>query len=327
MSENILITSLPFATVDKRPMELLRAAGLEPRMNPFGRRLTEAELMELIRDTTIHIAGTEPITARVMDAAPHLRLIVRVGIGLDSVDLDAARQRGIAVAYTPEAPSPAVAELTVGLMLDLLRGISRADRLVRSKKWDRFLGRRLDGLTVGVVGVGRVGKRVIRILKRAFPNVIVLANDLQPNRSFGSEFNVHWVEKAKLYVESDIITLHLPLTRDTKRLITTREISTMKPSSLLINTSRGEIIDEDALVSALTTGQISGAALDVFEQEPYTGPLTDIEECILTCHIGSMSRDCRLAMELEAVEDALRFVRGEPLKRPVPDSEYSTVRR
>ena len=299
-------------------------AGLEYRLNPFGRRLTERELMDHLQDSSILIAGTEPITARAMDAAPQLKLIARVGIGLDNVDLEAARQREIAVTYTPDAPSAAVAEMTVGLMLDLLRNISSADRMMHSKEWSRLMGRRLDGLTVGVIGVGRVGKRVVRILRGGFPNVTVLANDIEPDFAFGNEYRLTWVDKEKLYAESDILTLHIPLTPVTRRLIGEQEIRTMQPSAFVINTSRGAIIDEHALASALRSGRLAGAGIDVYEPEPYSGILTEVEKCVLTCHMGSMSLDCRAAMEMEAVEDVLRFVRGEPLKQPVPEWEYPT---
>ena len=324
----VLISTVPFGSLPNHdPLGLLEAARVRYQLNPFGRRLTEPELVELIHDVSILIAGTEPITTEVMEAAPQLQLIARVGIGLDSVDLEAARMRGIAVTYTPEAPAPAVAELTVGLMLDLLRSISRADRLMHSKHWKRFLGRRLDGLTVGVLGVGRVGKRVIRILRGGFPNVRILANDIQPDFSFGEELGIEWVEKNKLYANSDIVTLHLPLTQITNRLITEREIGMMKPSAFIINTSRGGIVDESALATALTSGCLAGAAIDVFDREPYSGVLTDIESSILTCHMGSMSEDCRAAMETEAVEDVLRFVRGDSLKQPVPEVEYTVSKR
>src|SRR5881409_2539574 len=236
----VLISTVPFGSLpNHNPLGLLEAARLRCQLNPFGRRLTERELMELIDDVSILIAGTEPITSEVMEAAPHLQLIARVGIGLDSVDLEAARMHGIAVTYTPEAPAPAVAELTVGPMLDLLRSISRADRLMHSKHWRRFLGRRLDGLTVGVVGVGRVGKRVIRILRGGFPNVRILANDIEPDSAFGKQFDVRWTEKSELFAVSDIITLHVPLTGLTRRLITKPELQTMKPSAVIINTARG----------------------------------------------------------------------------------------
>jgi D-3-phosphoglycerate dehydrogenase / 2-oxoglutarate reductase len=313
----VLITPVPFVRVD-----LLERAGMQCRTNPMGRRLTGRELIEMIPGTSILIASTEPITAEAMDASPELRLITRVGIGLDNVDLIAARKRNIAVSYTPNAPSPAVAELTIGLMIDLLRGISRADRLMHSRQWNRLLGRRLDGLTVGVIGVGRIGRRVIQILRSGFPSVTILANDLIPDHDFGQKWKVEWGDKDDLYSRSDIITIHVPLTRQTRNLIGEREIERMKPSSFVVNTSRGGIINESALAVALTSGRLQGAAIDVFEDEPYAGSLTSVENCILTCHMGSMSEDSRDAMELEAVEDVLRFARGEPLKQPVPDAEY-----
>ena len=165
----VLITTVPFGEHCPDAVNRLQAEGIAYTKNPHGRRLKEHELAELIGDFELLIAGTEPITARVMDAAPRLRLISRVGIGLDSVDLLAARARGIHVSYTPDGPAPAVAELTLGLMLALLRHVAPADRSVRAGAWRRFMGRRLDGLTVGVVGVGRVGRRVIRMVRGAFP--------------------------------------------------------------------------------------------------------------------------------------------------------------
>ena len=321
----VLITSVPFGNLAGRAsLNLLETAGLGYRLNPFGRRLTERELIDLLQDSSVLIAGTEPITAAAMDAAPELKLIARVGIGLDNVDLAATRERKIAVTYTPDAPSAAVAEMTIGLMLDLLRNISRADRMMHSKEWSRLMGRRLDGLTIGVVGVGRVGKRVIRILRGGFPSVTILANDIEPDSAFGNEYDLIWVDKGKLYAESDVLTLHLPLTPATRRLIAKRELSAMKSSTFIINTSRGAIVDEIALASALRSGRLAGAAIDVYEEEPYSGTLTEVEKCVLTCHMGSMSLDCRAAMEMEAVEDVLRFVRGEPLRQPVPEWEYLT---
>ena len=274
----------------------------------------------MVGDVDVLIAGTEPITAAVMDRAPRLRLISRVGIGLDSVDLQAARARNILVSYTPDAPAPAVAEMTMGLILSLLRSLAQADRQMRGGVWHRFVGRRLSELTVGVVGVGRVGKRLIRHLQGFAPHV--LASDLAPDHEFGVLHQVRWVDKETLYKEADIITLHLPLTSMTRNLITRRELDMMKPDAVLINTSRGGMVNEHDLAQALKRGRLAGAALDVFGQEPYSGELVTVENCLLTCHMGSMSRDCRIRMELEATEEAIRFFKGEPLRLLVPEDEY-----
>ena len=318
----VLITTVPFG-VERRPLELLEADGIEHVINPIGRRLREDELAEMAGHFGVIIAGTEPITARVMDAAPHLGLISRVGIGLDSVDLAAARERGITVSYTPEAPSPAVAELAVGLMLGLLRDIPRTDRVMRSGVWQRTMGRRLSNMTVGVIGVGRIGTRVIRHLTCGFPGVRILANDIQPDLGFAARYGVEWAPKDVIYKSADIISLHLPLTAHTRTLITAREMELMKPDVFLINTSRGQMINEGDLAAALRAGRIGGAAIDVFEREPYSGELATLDRCILTCHMGSMSDDCRARMELEATEEAIRFLRGEPLLNVVPDAEYA----
>jgi D-3-phosphoglycerate dehydrogenase len=311
--------------VQRRPLDLLAADGIDYVINPIGRRLKEEELAELAADFGVLIAGTEPITARVMDAAPNLKLISRVGVGLDNVDLAAARARGITVSYTPEAPSPAVAELAVGLMLALLRDIPGADRVMRDGVWRRTMGRRLSNMTVGVIGVGRIGKRVIRHLCGGFPGVRILANDLSPDRGFGSRYGVEWLDKNDIYRAADVVTFHLPLTPQTRTLVAARELALMKPTTVLVNTSRGNMVHEQDLALALREGRLAGAAIDVFEREPYAGELATIDRCILTCHMGSMSEDCRAHMELEATEEALRFLKGEPLTNVVPESEYAFV--
>lgn len=323
-SRRVLITTVPFGQYDRRPIEMLEAEGIDYVINPIGRRLTAAELQEMICGFGVLIAGTEPITADVVQAAARLQCIVRVGIGLDNVALAETRARGITVCYTPDAPSPAVAELTIGLMLSLLRDIAGADRRLRSGVWHRVPGRRLAEMTVGVIGVGRIGRRVIQHLRGGFPGVRLLANDLDPDLEFGRAHGVDWVAKETLYGAADVISLHLPLTPQTRRLITRREIDLMNPDVVLINTSRGNMIDERDLAAALRDGRIAGAALDVFEQEPYVGELTSFDRCLLTCHMGSMSRDCRTQMEIEAVDEALRFLRGAPLGRRVPDHEYAS---
>lgn len=314
------MTTVPFGEADPAPLDLLKAAGVSFDLNPFGRRFQEDELAERIGPYHGLIAGTEPITRRVMEQAPNLKHISRVGIGLDSVDLIAARELGIQVSYTPDAPAPAVAELAVGQMLNLLRLIPQADRGMRRGIWKRLMGRRLSECVVGIIGLGRIGKRVTRHLSGFGPKILV--NDITPDLEFIEKHSLIEAAKEQIYVEADIITLHVPLTRETRGLIGPRELAMMKPDALLINTARGGIVDEAALAAALRAGKLGGAAIDVFEQEPYSGELTGIENCLLTCHMGSCSVDCRARMEREATEEALRFVRNEPLRGLVPESEY-----
>lgn len=324
--QRVLITTVPFGQADRQPIDLLEAEGVEYVINPLGRRLREDELEQMIGEFGVLIAGTEPITARVIRTAIHLSLISRVGIGVDNVDLGEARRRGIHLTYTPEAPSSAVAELTIGLMLSLLRNIPGADRKMRNGVWQRFMGQRLSRMTVGVIGVGRIGKRVIQHLAGGFPGARILANDLQPDLEFGRRAGVHWVDKEQIYREADLLTLHVPLTSETRNLISAREIGWMRPGAALINTSRGSIVNERDLAEALRAERLGGAAIDVFEREPYSGELTTLDRCILTCHMGSMSEDCRARMEMEATEEVIRFLRNEPLQRLVPESEYVLAR-
>ncbi len=323
MNTRTFISTVPFGNPYREPLDLLETAGIEYRINPLGRRLKEHELAEMLAGCGVLIAGTEPITERVFEAAPDLQLVARVGIGLDNVDLISARKKGITVSYTPDAPSPAVAELTVGLMLSLVRSIPLADRHIRRADWQRLMGRRLDGLTVGLIGLGRVGKRVARILRGGFPNTVLLGNDLCPDQEFGQSCGIEWVSKVKLFEESDIISFHVPLTHETHRMITAREIEHMKREVFLINTSRGNVIDEMDLLRALRSERIAGAALDVFDCEPYSGELAAVERCILTAHMGSMSLDCRARMELEATQEVVRFLTAGSVQCPVPDCEYA----
>jgi D-3-phosphoglycerate dehydrogenase len=318
----VLITTVPFGAHNRLPIDLLESVGADFEINPLGRRLKEEELAEMAASTEILIAGTEPITARVMDAAPNLRLISRVGIGLDSVDLIAARERGIAVSYTPEAPAPAVAELTFGLMLSLLRNTHVANLMMHKGEWHRHMGRRIPEVTIGIIGTGRIGSRVLRRLV-PFGTPRILVNDLDPQPNLVPELRLEWVGKETIYQEADVISLHLPMTKQTRNMIRREQLLMMKPDALLINTSRGGIVNEADLAEVMQAGHLGGAAVDVFQDEPYNGPLNQIDRCLLTCHMGSMSVDCRSRMEIEATEEAVRYLRGLRLECTVPEDEFT----
>jgi D-3-phosphoglycerate dehydrogenase len=320
MTGRVLVTTCPFGELDRDPIQLLETEKIPFTPNPFNRRFREEELAEMIEPYEALIAGTEAITEKVLDRAKNLRLIARVGIGLDSVDLKAAKARGIAITYTPAAPSPAVAELTVGQMLALLRHTSIADKEVRDGGWKRHIGRRLGLLTVGVIGVGRIGRRVIQHIKGWSPQI--LAHDLVEDHNFSGMTNCTWTDLETIYRLADIITLHVPLTRRTRGMISDKQLAMMKPDAILINTARGELIDEAALARALRARPQFSAAIDVFEEEPYRGELTSLSNIVLSAHMGSATRDCRLRMELEAAQEIVRYFKREPLSCPVPESEY-----
>jgi D-3-phosphoglycerate dehydrogenase len=322
----VLITTVPFASMDPYPLQLLNSTGIEYLVNPIGKKLKESELLALIPEYDIVIAGTELITDKVMSAATRLKLISRVGVGLDGVDLLAAHKRNIKVSYTPEAPAPAVAELTIGLIFSLLRSIHVANAEMHRGVWQRHFGYRISEVVIGVIGAGRIGSKVIKhLLQLGCRNVLV--NDVQESLDLPTGASVEFANKDEIYRRSDIITLHIPLTLETREMISENELSIMREGAMIVNTSRGEIISENALIKMLTNGRLGGAAIDVFEQEPYGGPLSKIENCLLTSHMGSMSVDCRSAMEIEATEEAIRFITGQPLKCLVPYGEYEIRRK
>ncbi len=322
----ILITTVPFAQRNHLPIELLKGLEVDFLINPLNKKLKEEELAEMVHDIDIIIAGTEPITDFVMSRAPKLKFISRVGIGLDSVDLLAAKKRGIKVSYTPDAPAPAVAELTIGLMITLLRSVHLANLEMHKGNWDRHFGKRIANSTIGVIGLGRIGTRVLTRLA-VFGTPRLLVNDINPNPELDRKYKLEWVDKETIYKEADIISLHLPLTKFTKNMVTKDELEMMKVDASIINTSRGGIINEMDLYNVMKKNHLSGAALDVFENEPYIGPLREIDRCLLTSHMGSMSIDCRTRMEVESTEEVVRFIKNKPLISEVPEEEYNVQKQ
>jgi len=317
----VLITTVPFGQNNRLPIELLETAGVEYIINPLNKKLTEKELVSMVSDIDLIIAGTEIISDFVMDKAKNLKMISRVGIGLDSVDLLAAKNRGIKVSYTPDAPAPAVAELTIGLLITLLRSVHVSNMQMHQGKWSRFFGKRIANTTIGIIGLGRIGSRVLNRLA-VFGTPRLLVNDISADPALDRKFKLEWVDKETIYKESDVISLHVPLTAATKNMITEKELRMMRDDAILINTCRGGVINEVDLYNVMNSGHLSGAAIDVFEEEPYSGRLNEIERCILTAHMGSMSVDCRIRMEIEATEEAVRFLKGQPLLSKVPQEEY-----
>ena len=287
----VLITTVPFGNIDRYPLDLLEEKNISYLINPLGKKLSEDELLSLIGDCEVIVAGTEAITDKVMAAAKNLRLISRVGIGLDSVDLLAAQKRNIAVSYTPDAPAPAVADLTMGLMYTLLRKVHMANVQMHQGNWHRFFGRRLTECSIGIIGAGRVGAQVIRNLQ-VLGCKAILYYDQNVRLDSEGDGQVVFSEKDEIYKTCDIISLHVPLDMNTKDMITLEKIKLMKQDAFLINTSRGGIVNEHDLEIALRENLIAGAAVDVFEEEPYSGALINYDNCILTSHMGSMSIDC-----------------------------------
>lgn len=321
----VLITTAPFGDKNRSPIDKLENAGIDYVINPIGRKLTEQELAGMIENFDVLIAGTECISRSVFQRAKKLKFISRVGIGLDSVDLIAAQERGIKVSYTPDAPAPAVAELTIGFIFSLLRSTHIANLQMHQGKWNRYFGRRISNVIIGIIGAGRIGGTVLRLLA-GFPGVKVLVHDINPNLNVPNLEMFEKVSLEEIYRKADVISLHIPLNSNNKNLIKSKQLLSMKSDALLINTSRGGIINEKDLIAVLNSGHLGGVAIDVFETEPYIGELSVIERCLLTSHMGSMSVDCRARMELEATEEAIRFLAGQPLLSLAPPEEYDLQR-
>lgn len=297
-----LVISTSSFDVDNNPhLQHLVKAGMNIVGNSFKRKLTEDEIIELLgQDTVGMIAGIEPLTERVFMSAKGLKAISRCGAGLDNVDLTAAKCQGITVFNTPEAPAQAVAELTMSLILAALRRICQVDQLLRADRWSRMQGQLLAAQLVGIIGLGHIGRRVAKLCQ-AFDARVVAHDPYIDPTSHGVEL----VPLKKLLAEADVISLHLPYGANTHHLLDAKAFARMKPGSIIINAARGGLIDEIALDEALISGHLGMAALDVFEQEPYRGPLIKNDKIILTSHIGSLARESRMRMEIEAAENLL----------------------
>jgi D-3-phosphoglycerate dehydrogenase len=297
----IAISTTSFAKFDAAPLELCKKIKYRVVINPYMRKVNSQELIRLAKDAVGLIAGTESITNDILLELPKLKVISRCGAGLDNIDLDAAKRLRIKVFNTPDAPTFAVAELTVGLILNLLRKINQADSNIRSSKWEKPMGNLLYGKKVGIIGFGRIGKRVARILSGFGVTIAFydIKRKLPPNNYQRKGFKdiLGW---------ADIITLHLSVLKGQGCIIGKKELGLMKEGAWLINLSRGGVVDEKSLYNTLKCGRLRGAALDVFEKEPYTGCLRELNNVILTPHIGSYAAETRIEMERQAMENLLR---------------------
>jgi len=299
----VLISSRSFGKIDSGAVELLKNQGLEPILNPLGKKLNEEEIIDLLDDSVGIIAGTEKITEKILSYNDKLKVISRYGIGLDNIDLKAAQEKNILVFNTPETPKLAVAELTLSLILNLLKKIVKVDKNAKNNEWKPELGNLLSGKTIGIVGLGRIGKQLVEFLQPF--NLKILIYETKPDKDFIKKYRIDLVSLETLMVKSDIITLHVSYNQETHHIIGKKELDNMKTSAILINTARGGLIDEDLLYNYLKEGKIAGAAIDVFENEPDTGKLKELENVIITPHIGTYTIETRKNMEIEAANNLI----------------------
>lgn len=302
MSRSVVqITTSTFAVGNEQLLNRIQQAGFAVRGNPFGRRLTRSETLSLLdKDVIAVLAGLETLDREVLSHTA-LKVISRVGSGISNVDIDAARDLGIEVFSTPDGPTTAVAEMTIGALISLLREIPAMDAAMRAQKWDRRTGGEIEGRTVAVIGLGRIGCRVAELCK-AFGATVI---GVDPQAAGVPEW-LRVVDLSRALTVADVFAIHAS---GDSCIIGAREIQSMKAGAVILNASRGGVVAEDALDDALKSGHIGAAWLDVFVEEPYVGPLIRHPKLLLTPHIGSYSQESRLKMEGQAVENVLNALK------------------
>lgn len=303
----ILASPSSIGQISLKPFELLEANGYEVVKNPFGRKLTEDETITLGKDCVGIVAGVETLDSIVIDSLPNLKCISRVGVGMDSVDISYAENKGIKVLNTPNGPTRAVAELTLGLTLSLLRKIPNAHYDLKNRIWKKQTGNLLFEKKVGVLGLGRIGRMVAEMF-RSLGNPVI-GYDLYPDMDWAEKNNVEILSLEQLLNQCDIITIHIPGNSDGSPVLNQEELSYLKDGAFLVNVSRGGVINEDTLYEMLTNEKLSAAALDVFSNEPYSGKFCDLDNVILTPHIGSYAKEGKLKMEVDAVMNLINALK------------------
>ncbi len=306
--KKVYITTSSFASFSNKPLDLLNKNEISFELNDRGRKLTPEDVKGTLHKYDGVIAGTELYTKEILSQLPNLKVLSRLGVGMDNIDLDYAKEHGLKVYKTKTTPALAVAELTLGFILNLLRRINYQNKQLKTGVWNKQMGELFNGKTLGIVGLGTIGKELVKLLSGF--NLNIIAHDLYQDEKFAKEFNINYVDFSELLHESDVISLHLNLSKDTNHLFDYNTFKKMKRSAILINASRGEIINEADLIKALDDKLIQGVGLDVFESEPYNGSLVEYDNVMLTPHIGAYAKEIRMQMELEAAENLIEGLKN-----------------
>ena len=306
----VLIGPTTLAAAEAPHTQLLRQAGLEIVYPARPTLLTEDDLRRELVGVHATIAGTEPYSRRVLEAATDLRVIARAGVGYDSVDVAAATERGVAVTITPGANQESVAEHTMAMILGLAKGLVFQDKSVKTSAWPRQPTLPLRGRTLGIAGLGRIGKEVA--IRGSSFYMRLLGFEPYPDADFVKRYKIELVPLAKLFAEADFLTLHVPMGPETKHFINRESLSLMKPTAFLINTARGGLVNEGDLTAALQGRRIAGAALDVFENEPLLeSPLFKLDNVLLTAHVAGVDTKSLADMAMQAASAIVALYRGD----------------
>jgi len=306
----ILVTPTSFKPAEGGPaLELLRSFSTDLVFNPTERPLSGDELIPLISGCEGFIAGVDFVTRKVIENAPALKVISRYGVGIDRVDLEAAKERGVVVCNTPGVNANAVAELTFALLLSIARKLPFLDRKTRTGEWPRSSGFELGGKTIGILGLGAVGKAVAK--RAAGFSMKIMAHDPVINREYAAANSIIPVTFDELVREADVLTLHLPLLAETRNIISRAKMETMKQGAVIINTARGGLIDEAAAYEFLKCGHLGGLGLDVFEAEPPgPSPLFTLDNVAVTPHTGAHTAEAINGMAELSVKNLIDVLSG-----------------
>ncbi len=309
----VLVMEKIFAEVSREPIEKLENAGflIDERSYEMVRSITEEEFCKLINGVdVVVVTGLLPVTRRVIEAADRLKMIAIRGAGFDGTDLEAARKKGILVTHNPGANADSVADMTVGLMLAVLKKLAKLDHKIRNGGWERERTLDMHGKVLGIIGIGRIGKIVVKRVQGF--DMTIIANDIVEYREFLERYGIESVSKEELLERADIVTIHTPLDDSTRGMIEEKRLRLMKRDSILVNTARGPIVDAMALYKALKEGWIAGAGLDVHMTEPPSfRPLVELNNVVSTCHVAGISDGASYNMAMQTVEKIITYFRGE----------------
>jgi len=306
MNKKIFVALSTFAEYNNAPLELLKKSGFDFTVNMLGKRLIRKEIMELGKDADGIVAGVEPYDDFVLDHLPKLKCISRCGVGIDNIALKKAAEKGIIIRNTPDVVIRPVVELTVAMIFDLLRRLTLHTGRMWKRIWQKTAGNLLAEKTVGIMGLGRIGKRVAEVLLKL--DVKVIGTDLYPDHAWAERHSVKIVSLKALLKEADILSIHISALAENPFVLGREQIARMKKGAWVVNVSRGNLVDETALYEALRSGNLSGAALDVFPEEPYSGPLCELENVVMTPHVATLTKESRVQMETEAVQNLLNVL-------------------
>lgn len=292
-------------------MKKLTDSGFEVVIDPRYRKLEKEELIKALDGCYGHIVTSEEMTAEVMDSCPTLKVISRMGIGYDTVDINAATERGIAVTITPGANAEPVAEHTMALMMSMTRHIVNIDRLGREGVWHTYFGTSMWRKTLGIIGMGNIGRLLAKLVSGF--DMKVIAYDPFERPDWQEQYGFQYVSFEELIRESDFISIHVPLNNETKDMISEKEIAAMKPGVQIVNCARGGILNEKALYEGLKSGKVAGAALDVFDHEPIhmDDPLLTLDNMVLSTHTAGMTYEGRGIVIDRAVQNVIDISKGE----------------